>query len=87
MLKRLRNELLGQEMNFMELDNYMMEEEFYSVCEDGVISDIKECGNVAYTNRKTGECEILISFEIVKDNEADELEGNFVIKITDIDNI
>ena len=29
MLDNLRKELLGQEMNFIELDNYMMSEGFY----------------------------------------------------------
>ena len=52
MLENLRNELLGTEIDFVELDNYMMSEGFYSVFDDGVTDNIKECSNVAYKNKK-----------------------------------
>lgn len=87
MLENLRNELLGTEIDFVELDNYMMSEGFYSVFDDGVTDNIKECSNVAYKNKKTGELEILISFEIIKDNEEDEQKENFVLKVTEVENL
>lgn len=87
MLENLRKELLGQEMNFIELDSYMMSEGFYSVFDDGATDNIKECENVAYKNKENEEFEMLISFEIVNDNEADEAEENFVMKITEVENL
>lgn len=87
MLENLRKELLGQEMNFIELDNYMMSEGFYSVFDDGATDNIKECENVAYMSKESGEWEVLISFKIIKDNEDDEPEENFVMKITEVENL
>lgn len=87
MLDNLRKELLGQEMNFIELDNYMMSEGFYSVFDDGATDNIKECENVAYMSKESGEWEVLISFKIIKDNEDDEPEENFVMKITEVENL
>lgn len=87
MLENLRNELLGQEMDFVELDNYMMSEGFCSVFDDGATDNIKECENVAYMSKESGEWEVLISFKIIKDNEDDEPEENFVMKITEVENL
>lgn len=87
MLENLRNELLGQEMDFVELDNYMMSEGFYTVFDDGATDNIKECENVAYMSKESGEWEVLISFKIIKDNEDDEPEENFVMKITEVENL
>ncbi len=87
MLENLRKELLGQEMDFVELDNYMMSEGFYSVFDDGATDNIKECENVAYMSKESGEWEVLISFKIIKDNEDDEPEENFVMKITEVENL
>ena len=87
MLENLRKELLGQEMDFVELDNYMMSEGFYSVFDDGATDNIKECENVAYMSKESGEWGVLISFKIIKDNEDDEPEENFVMKITEVENL
>ena len=87
MLENLRKELLGQEMDFVELDNYMMSEGFYTVFDDGATDNIKECENVAYMSKESGEWEVLISFKIIKDNEDDEPEENFVMKITEVENL
>ena len=87
MLENLRKESLGQEMDFVELDNYMMSEGFYSVFDDGATDNIKECENVAYMSKESGEWEVLISFKIIKDNEDDEPEENFVMKITEVENL
>ena len=87
MLENLRKELLGQEMDFVELDNYMMSEGFYSVFDDGATDNIKECENVAYMSKESGEWEVLISFKIIKDNEDDEPEENCVMKITEVENL
>lgn len=87
MLENLRKELLGTEIDFVELDNYMMSEGFYSVFDDGATDNIKECENVAYMSKESGEWEVLISFKIIKDNEDDEPEENFVMKITEVENL
>lgn len=87
MLENLRNELLGTEIDFVELDNYMMSEGFYTVFDDGATDNIKECENVAYMSKESGEWEVLISFKIIKDNEDDEPEENFVMKITEVENL
>ena len=87
MLENLRNELLGTEIDFVELDNYMMSEGFYTVFDDGATDNIKECQNVAYMSKESGEWEVLISFKIIKDNEDDEPEENFVMKITEVENL
>ena len=87
MLENLRNELLGTEIDFVELDNYMMSEGFYTVFDDGATDNIKECENVAYMSKESGEWEVLISFKIIKDNEDDDHEENFVMKITEVENL
>lgn len=82
MLENLRKELLNKEMSFVELDNYMMNKGFYSVLDDGATIDIKDSKNVVYTNKETNEAEIQIFFNITIDNEPDEVEENFYLEVT-----
>lgn len=86
-VNELKKKLLNTEMTFMELDNYMMSNGYYSVFTDGdeVIADVKESKNVVYTAMDTNECEIEISFEITIDNGADEIISAFEMKIKEVE--
>ena len=78
-------ELLNKEMWFCSLDNFMVEQGYYSVLgEDDVISDIKQNKRVVYTNTTSNECEIKIDFDIVINNGVDEAEEAFILKIKKI---
>ena len=87
MLEKLKKELLGKEINFQELDAYMIKNSFYSVLDDGITKEIKHDKNVTYTGIKSGECEVLIKFEIIIDSVEDESEDNFILQITRIENL
>ena len=87
MLEKLKKELLGKEINFQELDAYMIKNSFYSVLDDEITDEIKHDKNVTYTCIKSGECEVLIKFEIIIDNGEDESEDNFILQVTGIENI
>lgn len=76
--------LVGKEMSFVELDNEMMANGYYSVFDEGATADIKDCKNVVYTNASTGECEKIIEFEIINDNGEDEIEEAFTLKVTSV---
>lgn len=86
-VNELKKKLLNTEITFMELDNYMMSNGYYSVFTDGdeVIADVKESKNVVYTAMDTNECEIKISFEITIDNGADEIISAFEMKIKEVE--
>lgn len=78
-------ELLNKEMYFMDLDNAMVENGFYSVLDDGIVEDIKRDRNVVYTGVETGECEIKIGFEITIDSGEEEGPESFHLRVTNID--
>ena len=87
MLEKLKKELLGKEINFQELDAYMIKNGFYSLLDDGITKEIKHDKNVTYTGIKSGECEVLIKFEIIIDSVEDESEDNFILQVTKIENL
>ena len=87
MLEKLKKELLGKEINFQELDAYMIKNGFYSLLDDGITKEIKHDKNVTYTCIENGECEVLIKFEIIINNAEDESEDNFILQVTGIENI
>lgn len=87
MLEKLKKELLGKEINFQELDAYMIKNSFYSLLDDGITKEIKHDKNVTYTGIKSGECEVLIKFEIIINNAEDESEDNFILQVTGIENL
>ena len=87
MLEKLKKELLGKEINFQELDAYMIKNGFYSLLDDGIPKEIQHDKNVTYTGIKSGECEVLIKFEIIIDSVEDESEDNFILQVTRIENI
>lgn len=86
MLENLRNELIGKELSFIELDNKMMSNGFYSVFNDGVTENIKEDKNVVYTSTETNEAEISISFNITIDNAEDEVPEAFYLEVLQVEN-
>ncbi len=84
-VEKIRTEFLGKEVNFYNLDNFMMENGYYSVFDDGAIEDIKADKNVVYTAMDTNECEVIIEFEITIDSSEDEAEENFDLKVTSVE--
>jgi len=82
-IDELKGELLENEYSFMELDNFMMGNGYYSVFDEDTIA-IKESGSIAYTATDTNEAEIEIAFEITINNGEDEIEEAFYLKVTDI---
>ena len=84
-VEKIRTEFLGKEVNFYNLDNFMMTNGYYSVFDDGAIEDIKEDKNVVYTATDTNEAEVIIEFEITIDSAEDEAEENFELKVTSIE--
>lgn len=87
MLEKLKKELLGKEINFQELDAYMIKNSFYTVLDDEITDEIKHDKNVTYTGIESGECEVLIKFEIIIDSGEDESEDNFILQVTGIENL
>lgn len=83
--EELREDLLNEEISFMDLDNKMMASGYYSVFNDGITADIKVDQNVVYTATDTNECEIKIDFEITIDNGEDEAEDAFYMKILSVE--
>lgn len=84
-VKELKENLLGKEVSFIKLDNFMIENGYYSIFGDGVINDIKESESVVYTALDTHEYEIEIDFEITINNGEDETEESFYLKVTNIE--
>lgn len=78
-------ELIGKEISFVELDNIMMSNDFYSVLDDGVTEDIKRYKNIIYTEVENNEATLIIDFDIVINNGADEGIENFVLKVNKIE--
>lgn len=85
MLENLRNELIGKEMSFMELDSHMTNEGFYSVFDDGVTENIKQDKNVIYTFNHEDLNQVQIFFNITIDNTEEEVEEAFYLEVTQIE--
>ena len=77
----IKQELLNQTMNFMELDNYMMENGYCSVYDDGIVEYVKDDENVVYQGKDSLDWEIQISFEVDPDDESDD---NYTVTITNV---
>jgi len=84
-VSEIRLELLDKEMSFTELDNFMMENGYYSVFDDGATEEIKYDKNVVYTALNSGECEILIDFDITIDNGEDESISAFYLRVNSVE--
>lgn len=84
-IEELEKVLGNEEISFMELDNIMTENGFYSVLDDGIVEDIKRDRNVIYTGKETGECEIKIGFEISIDSGDGEGSESFYLRVTSVE--
>lgn len=85
MVNELKEMLENKEMDFLELDNKMVESGYYTLFDDGATANIKEDKNVVYTARDTNECEIIINFEITIDNGEDEIDESFELKVISVE--
>ncbi|HBJ1650372.1 TPA: hypothetical protein LA460_000276 [Clostridium botulinum] len=85
LVNELKEMLENKEIDFLKLDGIMEENGYYSVCDDGAITNIKEDKNVVYTARDTCECEIIINFEITIDNSEDEIDEAFDLKVISVE--
>ena len=72
-VNELREMLEGKELTFIELDNIMMENGYYSVFDEGATENIKWSQNVVYTAMDTKECEVCIDVVIKYDVGIDEI--------------
>lgn len=84
-IEMLNKELVNNEMEVEELDNMMVENGYYSILDDGVIEDIKRDKKVVYTGVNSGECEVVVNFEIAIDNGEDEVIDAFVMKVISVE--
>ena len=84
-VEKIRKELLGKEIFFADLDNFMMTHGYWSVFNDGVTEEIKETKSVIYTAVDSCECEVIINFTITIDNSEDEAKENFIMLITSVE--
>ncbi len=83
-VSELKEMLEGKEMSFIDLDNIMMENGYYSVFNEGAIENIKWSQNVIYTATDTKECEVCIDFIITCNNGDDEIEESFCLLVIDV---
>lgn len=65
LIKELNNDLKEKKLSFLELDNYMMVQGFYSVYNDGIEEQIKKDKNVVYSFIDNVKKEVIIYFDIV----------------------
>ena len=72
MLEQLREILLGKEITLSELDNTMIENDFYSIGDDGVEREVIQEENVVYTSEVHES--VIIEFDVtikaVEENES-----------------
>ena len=88
-LELVKKDLLGQEMNFYELDNKMVELGYISESNSGVWNNCLQDGNIVYseTTDKLGNTKptIQIFFEVVIKAGKEEISEATMIKITSIE--
>lgn len=79
----LSKKLIGKEISFMELDNFMIESGYRSVFEDGIGENVQEDGNVVYMGADTLEDEVQIYLAVLEANEED--SSSFTLKVTSVE--
>ena len=86
--KKLREMLLGKEMSFLLLDDIISSNGYYSAIYDrispGIPKYVKDKLFVVYDSLGKNSNMIVISFDITIDNEPDQPEECFCLKILDI---
>ena len=89
-IELVRNEILGQEMDFCELDNSMMKLGFLSEADSGVWSNCLQDGNIVYSEPtdELGNTEptVQIFFEVVAEAGDGEVVEASIVKITSVEN-
>lgn len=83
-VQQLKEILVNKEMSYIELDNEIMNSGYYSNFDDGTVEDVKENLNTVYTAKDTCECEIQIDFIITINNDTEESEEYFYLKVIDV---
>lgn len=78
-VEELRKQLLGKTMSFMDLDNYMSANGYYSMSDEEL-----EERDIVYTAKDTCMCEVQILYKIVVDNGKDESVYCFFLEVTEI---
>lgn len=84
-VSEMKNELIGRELSYMDLDNYMVQAGYYSNFDDGIAYDIKKDGNTVYVAKDSCEAEVQIFFDITIDSAEDEVEEAFCMRVTDVE--
>ena len=88
-VKELREKLLNKKMSFLLLDDIMHTNGYYSAIygkmSTGMPKYIKDKLIIIYCAVGTGLAEVVISFEITIDNEPDQLEECFFLRVLDIE--
>ena len=77
--------LIGTEIEMWRLDNYAMDAGYYSCADDGVFGNCIQDGNIVYTGRESGECEMRVYFDVVYDASEDEDVSASVIKVKEVE--
>lgn len=83
LIKELNNDLKEKKLSFLELDNYMMVQGFYSVYNDGIEKQVKKDKNVVYSLINNAAKEVIIYFDIIKTFSNNSFD--FSIKIISIE--
>ena len=81
-------DLIGQEMNILDLDNRMMAEGFLTEANSGVFEDCIRDGNIVYseTTDSLGNTEptIQIFFEVISLASEEEIIETSILRITEV---
>ena len=87
-LKEIKKELVGNEYNFLELDNALTLGGFYSEFDEGLDwEDIAESGNIVYTDTVTNEAAAQIYFDVVDKNynrDEEDAGTGILVRVTDV---
>ena len=87
-LKEVKKELVGNEYNFLELDNALMLDGFYSEFDEGLDwEEIAESGNIVYTDTVTNEAVAQIYFDVVDKNynrDEEDADTGILVRVTDV---
>lgn len=89
---QVAKELVGKELNFVDLDNEMMRLGFHTEFDSGLdFDEIAESGTILYTNNATDGSGLVnveqyatIEFEVIAEHSEDENASATYIKITEI---
>lgn len=82
MINKLRNELLNKELSFLQLDNLMTNNNFYSCFENDIIEYIYSNNEIFYLKIDTDK---QYKFDIKITVSDDDLTENFYLKVLNIE--